>query len=328
MTARARAHAVLVTKDEDGDLLDDWVRAWTRAASGGLTIVDNGSTRPETVLALRRAARVASVRRDARPFGAAVHWMSEHIADVARQRPDCDFLLPLETDEFPADPEAFEAQLGRAPPDAGVVRYARVLASLPPSTGFASGTPRTLTRFVDQGWDKLAVRREAFVRMTQWCHHAQTAPGFREWTSPDLELLHFHATGFAAQLPRALAVVRSCGLMDTHASESHQLRQLEALGPDCPLQCAHKLEYLRVHLRRRAALRAYRARHGRLPRSPAALDGEEEGGEEAEAARTWEALTLWNGGAAQAAMLRGVGSDVHVRAALSDFLTASSSNRP
>ena len=299
---KALARVVLLTKDE-GDLIGDFLAYYGYLfGPENLVVVDNGSTDPG-VLAEYEAARVrgTTVVVDRRPFREAVRWMSEHVARAAVAGGGCEWVLPLETDEFlfemdpgapgalgalgatsgaspavagPTRREAVEAAFRMVPEDVTVLRYGAFLgSSVDPADaayvagGYRYGRPAAeLTRFHDQGWDKLAVRSDAFVAMTQWCHHARVRRG-REGKSPRLGLLHFHDAGVRRSVQRAAPVVQSYGYVDVaHGTLGERLAQAEALRGK-PIACGHKVEQYGDHLRRRATLEAFRRHLGRLPAS-------------------------------------------------------------
>jgi predicted O-methyltransferase YrrM len=307
------AKAVLLTRDEH-DLIDDWVDFYAALFDApNLVIVDNGSTHPGVLASYERfRARGVQVRVDASPFRDATAFMTRHIRDIA-DAPDAPrFILPLETDEFmfltdassspsptpsPSQTraltrEAIHAALRAVPEDVTVVRYAAFLGSIvdvdapgyEPSFGFRRPA-RQMSRFFDQGWDKLILRADAFDRMTMWCHHAACKPGVPSRTEvcASLGLLHFHETGFRRQVERSVRVLQSFPYVSVAGEEKalapnlspgelqtrleHAARARRAAVP-----CGHKVEYYDVLLRRRAVLRAFRDALGRLPLSPNEMD--------------------------------------------------------
>ena len=194
-TAVALAKVILITKDEH-DLIADFL-----AFYGGLfgrenvVVVDNGSDTgasgasrasraSEAVQAAYREHRAAGgeVRVDARPFVDAVRFMGEHMRSLVGT---CEFILPLETDEFvflmdragdagyATAREDVEAALRALPDDVSVLRYGAFLGSSvdPAEAGYRDGAygrpARQITRFHDQGWDKVIVRASRFESMAQ-----------------------------------------------------------------------------------------------------------------------------------------------------------------
>jgi len=297
--AHAFARVILLTKNEH-DMIADCIEYYTRALGGRdrVVVVDNGSTHPDVLQAYARHTELGGhVVVDRRSFRDAVRFMSEHMRDWAKT---CDWLLPMETDEVVFDvtggsrvaPEAvgrtIVEHLRGLPDDVGVLGYGRFLGSLvdPEDAGYSRGAYarpiRQMTRFFNQGWDKIIVRSRAFVGMQLWCHHAETLPGFRKLISDRLGLLHFHDTGLKRQVERARPVVEAYGYLvgctpngdgngngnDDDDDVTTALLRLR----DAPIACGHKVRYLCNHLMRRATLRAFRRTLGRMPASAAEME--------------------------------------------------------
>ena len=277
------ATVVVVTKDEV-DLIDDFLMYHSAIfGAENVVVVDNGSTDPRLTPVYRRH-REAGVRfvLERRAFATAAEFMTEHMRALA---PGCRYLLPLETDEFmfcigekkaaASITELRQAVLGHLlslPDDVSVLRYGAFVGSCvdPSDAGYAGGAygrpAAQMTRFRDQGWDKLIVRASTFDRMTVWCHHAACTSGSTA-KSPLLGLLHFHDTGCRRRVERALPVVRSYRhidlVRDTTAEQLREGRRTLPFG----LACGHKLDYVVDHLARLETLRAFRRHLGRLPLS-------------------------------------------------------------
>jgi len=301
----AFARVILLTKNEH-DMIDDCLEYYSRVlgARDRVVVVDNGSTHPDVLQAYARHTELGGhVVVDRRSFKDAVRFMSEHMRQWAKT---CDWLLPMETDEIVFDlqqkllqqqqqsgspirvaPEAvgraIVEHLNAVPEDVGILGYGRFLGSLvdPADAGYSRGAYtrpiRQMTRFFDQGWDKIIVRSRAFVGMQLWCHHAETMPGFRKVVSDRLGLLHFHDTGLKRQVERARPVVEAYGYMTgnnggvgTNADDDHVATALRLR--DAPIACGHKVRYLCNHLMRRATLQAFRRSLGRMPASTAEMD--------------------------------------------------------
>lgn len=282
------ATVVLLTKDEY-DLVDDFL-TYHSALFGAenVVVVDNGSTdaRLRPVYRRHKAAGVRFIL-ERREFAQASDFMTEHMRALAD---GCRFLLPLETDEFiflmpehPASASAVSAgieatsaaireHLEGLPEEVSVLRYGAFLGSCvdPADAGYSCGAysrpVAQITRFKDQGWDKLIVRSSAFDRMAVWCHHASCNHGTAA-RSPLLGLLHFHETGRRRLIERAMPVVKSYRHLDferdTDADRLAKGRILVRRG----LVCGHKLEYVLDHTTRLLTLQAFRRYLGRLPAS-------------------------------------------------------------
>lgn len=287
-SALALAKVIVIAKDEY-DLIGDFLRFYGELfGRENVVVVDNGSRADDERVQAEYRAHVAAggeVRVDVRPFADAARFMGEHMRGL---RGRCEFILPLETDEFifmldrAADAgyatarADVEAALRAIPADVSVVRYGAFYGSAvdPADAGYERGAytrpARQLTRFYDQGWDKIIVRASRFEGMTQWCHHAAVSGGRKE-TSAALGLLHFHDAGLRRVVEKSVPVVEAYGYLRGAETLDEQLRALAPLM-GAPIACGHKLNYLGRHLRRTAALRAFRGRLGRLPDSAEELD--------------------------------------------------------
>ena len=286
----AFARVILLTKNEH-DMIGDCLEYYSRVlgARDRVVVVDNGSTHPTVLQAYALHTELGGhVVVDRRSFKDAVSFMSEHMRQWAQT---CDWLLPMETDEIVFDlqpqqqhgtptrvaPEAVGRALAEhlrgVPEDVGILGYGRFLGSMvdPADAGYSRGAYtrpiRQMTRFFDQGWDKIIVRSRAFVGMKLWCHHAETMPGFRKVVSDRLGLLHFHDTGLKRQVERARPVVEAYGYINSsanaNADDDHVATALRLR--DAPIACGHKVRYLCNHLMRRATLQAFRRTLGRMP---------------------------------------------------------------
>jgi predicted O-methyltransferase YrrM len=267
------AKVILLTRDEH-DLIDDFIAYYSSLfGARNVVIVDNGSKDPRVLRAYdahRDAGGLVIV--DHRPFSNAKSFMTEHMRALA---PSCEFMVPLETDEFmfstkdmpdasfvleAAHVNEYLASLGD---DVSVVRYGEFWGSVPVDDSIAGAGPaRSIVTFFDQGWDKLIVRSSTFVRMSQWCHHADVTRG--KTVTSHLGLLHYHNTGFKRLVERALQVIETFGYVDTKAPLLDQLARTSVLR-DAPIACGHKLKYYDEFLRRQVALQEFRRVHGRLP---------------------------------------------------------------
>lgn len=317
MAAKTLAKVILLTRDET-DLIEDFLAYW-----GGLfdaknvVVVDNGSTCPKVLEAYRKhAAEGGVVIYDPRPFNRANDFMTEHMRRIADSG-SCEWILPIETDEFvfchpflnrsdrPSIHEIREAIHNHLsydiPPFIGVLRYGYFWGSSvdPADDDYVRGSYERpavdMTRFHDQGWDKLIVRSRAFARMDQWCHHASCKPGFVKGGTNHLGLLHFHDAGKKRAVERAIPVVEGYGYVTVkNRTLSEQLRDAERLQ-GLSVSCGHKLEYLDSHLKRLATLKAFRKHLGRLPDTYGVEPPTVEGSSSAERSSTGiEGPTSWD----------------------------------
>ena len=290
-SARALAKAVLITRNEH-DLIDDFLRYWSFLLGGAqhVHVVDNGSSdaRVEAAYA-RHAAAGGRVVRDGRPFSDAVHFMSEHMAQVARGcegEGECEFIIPIETDEFLVHLPSVEAwerrgggggdaaaallgmraalhdALRAVPRDVSMLRYGAVLGSLPGGPGIRPAVE--LVDFAPQDVCKVIVRAEAFERMVVWSHVAAVRPGGAVAQHPELGLLHYSDTSFRRTVERAAAVLAAYPYFDAGAPLGQQFAQARALA-DAPIQQGHKLKQYLEFLRRAVVIEEFARSVGRAP---------------------------------------------------------------
>lgn len=281
------AKVIVITKDEH-DLIADFIKYYSHlVGSNNVVVVDNGSDESDARVQDVYRDHIAAggvVHVDKKPFVDAVRFMSDHMHLL---RNTCEFIMPLETDEFLfmlgktkiCCHEDLAAVLSAVPEDVSVIRYGEFYGSAvdPADAGYVNGAytrpARQITRFFNQGWDKIIVRASMFVSMTQWCHHAIVLGG-KKVTSEDLGLLHFHDTGRRRLIEKSIPVVRSYGYLELSDTTNTLDDQLAMIAPlmDAPIACGHKVNYLGRHLRRKATLCAFRRRLGRLPHSPEELE--------------------------------------------------------
>jgi hypothetical protein len=120
-------------------------------------------------------------------------------------------LIPLDTDEFMYFPNEdpldlhdmslkIREHLLSVPQDVSILRYSSFLGSIPDPTSqdysdYRHQRPaKSITKFYNQGWDKLIVRGSTFLEISQGNHHARVSSG-RTQTSDLIGLLHLHETG-------------------------------------------------------------------------------------------------------------------------------------
>lgn len=290
---RTLAKVILLTRDET-DLIDDFLAYWGALFDPqNVIVVDNGSTSLKVLKAYERhVANGGQVIYESRPFNQAVDFMSVHMKAIADSG-SCEWIFPIETDEFvfyhpflnrrkPQMPptiseirEAIHDHLKNdIVPEIGVVNYGYFWGSSvdPSDESYVRGTYKRpavdMTRFYDQGWDKLIVRSSVFVKMHQWCHHASCKPGYVKGKSLHLGLLHFHDAGKKRAVERSIPVVEGYRYVRVEGRTLSEQLQDAALLRGLSLSCGHKLGYLDSHLTRLATLRAFRRHLGRLPHTP------------------------------------------------------------
>ncbi|GAX85667.1 hypothetical protein CEUSTIGMA_g13082.t1 [Chlamydomonas eustigma] len=267
------ATVFLLTKDEH-DLIDDFLSYHVALfGASNVVVVDNGSTHPVAVEALRR--HVASGGRavvDRRPFIDAAQFMTEHMRAMSG---DAEFLIPLETDEFiffPDDPDAVVDRGSLAERLRGiqgpVVRFGAFWGSRPDPGRSHERPAAEIVRFEDHGWDKIIVRANAFQRMTLWSHQCEVHdPTFKLHPPhhPGLGLLHFNDAGVRRKVERAKSVAQSYGYdPGSRRTDAERLAQLRT-WTGRPVLCGHKADIVCAHLSRKLEARHARRSLGCIP---------------------------------------------------------------
>jgi predicted O-methyltransferase YrrM len=141
-----------------------------------------------------------------------------------------------------------------------------------------------ISRFCNQGWDKLIIRASEFVRMSQWCHHAEVKTTSKDMClkSDFLGLLHYHDTGFRRKLESAARVLKTFSYIPNIKVTPDVMSNIEDVRRKhqaCQVlikkgvACGHKLEYYDLFLRRALAIHALKDLFdGRTPSSNKELD--------------------------------------------------------
>lgn len=222
MTERALAKVIVLTKDEH-DLIEPFILFYGSIFGyENVHVIDNGSTHPTVLDVYRRFGPLGvHVTVEARPFTEASSFMTEHMHSL---RGSCEWILPMETDEFllwlPSDfsAEKIRGYLASIDPSYTLLKYRTVLQSVvdPRDAGYTEGgfdhPISRITRFVHQGWDKFFVRADALDRVVQWLHLAKVSYG-ESVVSVALGLLHFSDTGARHRHERAMKVMQASGVL-------------------------------------------------------------------------------------------------------------------
>lgn len=218
------AKVFVFTRDEY-DLIDDWLSYHGELfGPQNLVVVDNGSTDARVHEAYaRHVARGVTVLQDLRSIREYSQIMSEH---MSRYRSSARFLVPLDTDEFvcannttsggsggqepPLTPAEVSARMDAAQaraPDAAIFRFADLLSAVvdPGADDYQrqhhTRPALSMTRFEDQGWDKVYFRADVFVATHAGNHGGNVSRGHQA-PCPGLMLLHYHNTGARRRLER------------------------------------------------------------------------------------------------------------------------------
>ncbi len=222
------AKVILLTKDAY-DLIDTFIQYYGYLFDlENLVIIDNGSTDPRVLQTYNKYSKQGvTIIVDRSPFHNANVFMTKYMTAL---KDSCEFIIPMETDEFmyliprqdetnyATDRDEIHAYLNALPKETTIIRYGAFLASsvrtqdlvYKENMNLYPDPPVQMTKFWDQNWDKIIVRADAFVQVTQWLHHVEVSYG-EKITSDMLGLLHFHKTGARRDYERACALVSSEG---------------------------------------------------------------------------------------------------------------------
>lgn len=305
MTSQTKAIAkvVLLTKDETHIIEDFLIFYGELFGYANVIVVDNGTTCQDvlTIYETYKKTKDVTVIVDERPFVDARIFMTEHMKSIADT---CEWILPLETDEFMycipqtssnsffLKPKDVEVYLRSIPDNVSVINYGTLMGSVVNPTdesynksiGAYTRPTTDMVQFYNQGWDKLIVRASEFVRMSQWCHHAEMKTHSKDMClkSDFLGLLHYHDTGFRRKLDSAARVLQSFNYIPNIRVSACMLSNIEDVRRkhqacqvliDRGVACGHKIEYYDLFLRRMLAVNALKDLYnGRTPSCYEELD--------------------------------------------------------
>ncbi len=301
-SSKAIAKVILLTKDES-HLIEDFIVFYGELFGySNVVVIDNGSTCSDVlgIYKVYQETKGVTIITDERPFVDAHIFMSEHMKSLAET---CEWILPLETDEFmycipQASNKMFflerkdvEVYLRSIPDNVSIINYGTLMGSVvdPNDETYdknmgAYPRPTTdITKFSNQGWDKLIIRSSEFVRMSQWCHHAEVkTPSVNMCLNTDfLGLLHYHDTGFRRKLESAARVLKTFPYIQNINIDPNSLiiEDVRRKHQACQVfmkkgvACGHKIEYYDLFLRRILAIHALKDLFdGRTPASYEELD--------------------------------------------------------
>jgi len=301
-SSKAIAKVVLLTKDESHLIEDFLVFYGELFGYSNVVVIDNGSTCSDVlgIYEVYQKTKGVTIITDERPFVDARIFMSEHMKGLVDT---CEWILPLETDEFMycipqtsnnmffLQRKDVEVYLRSIPENVSIINYGTLMGSVvdpnddtyDKNMGVYPRPTTDIVKFSDQGWDKLIIRASEFVRMSQWCHHAEVkTPSVDMCLKSDfLGLLHYHDTGFRRKLESATRVLKSFpyipnininpnSLSIEDVRRKHQACQVFMKKG---VACGHKIEYYDLFLRRILAINALKDLFdGRTPASYEELD--------------------------------------------------------
>ena len=269
---------VFVLTKNEYDLIDDFIEYYGRFVGfSNVVVIDNGSTDERVLAAYARHPGIC-VFHDHRPMTEQRDMMTDA---MTQHKESCDFMMPLDTDEFALWNNApvagdgcssLYAFLQALPPTVDVVRYSAVLFSVPDPddvgtyVDYSHSRPvADIGRFQQRPFDKIIVRSRAFVAMNPGNHSAILRDAIpTEYTAPELSLLHFHDVGVRRTYERTLAAVVSYGFVRL-ADDDDLHKQMQSCG--CFVKSIgghHAVHYLRF-LARMILIDVIKNATGQLP---------------------------------------------------------------
>ena len=319
---------VIVLSRNEYDLIEDFLTYYGALVGfENIVVIDNDSD-DGRVLQIYKEFVSRGVTLEKTSKG--MTQMSEIMTDaILRHRDTADFIIPVDTDEFLYFPSLFtslletktetgtiqrdeenliassrtslHAALRAAPDDIDIIRYKHVLASVPVATcpdykDYKHQRPvKSITSFVNQGWDKLILRCPCpdFLLISQGNHHVHMlAAGnnsnsdtsnirpqpraerqIKEFVTSELGLLHFHDTGSARKRERCIMSMR--GYFQFDAGIQNSPLEHQAAVCDEIIQKGvfggHRVEQYREFVRKELICREFVRLFGNVP-SPAAVD--------------------------------------------------------
>lgn len=227
------------------DLIESFI-AYYGAIFGpeNVVILDNGSSHP-VVLRVYEEAQKHGVTIVSMPTRQKPHWKKEALTEVmTRYKDSCDYLLPLDTDEFlcwvnpetnqpHCDAERIHQTLSELPKEASLFKMPFEYRSLvsPQDEGYEdykyTCPPRQVKHFwplIDKSLDfgpKSFYRANAFLEGEDGNHHGVVSDG--ETALTNLGLFHFHHTGAKRCFERAHQLMEAHQLVNTQAPLLQQL---------------------------------------------------------------------------------------------------------
>ncbi|PNG99496.1 hypothetical protein TSOC_014718 [Tetrabaena socialis] len=272
---------IIVLTRNEYDLIEDFLTFYGFVFGvENIVLVDNGSDDPRVWEVYRKyhASGLTVIHEPARNMLAMASIVT---AACTLYKDSCDFLLPLDTDEFmflPAAPHISGSEfrdcilrhLRDLPKDVSVLKYGKFFGSIPDASshdyvGYKHQRPaRSIMTFYDQAWDKVIVRAPVFRSVSQGNHAAVVDSG-RTDVSAVLGLLHFHETGMARQRERCIMSILGYRMFDPHGMNlDEQLRACDIVA-DKHMCGGHRVKQYRTLLRREMICREFKRLLLRLP---------------------------------------------------------------
>lgn len=262
---------IFVLSKNEYDLIDDFLTYYEKlVGASNITIIDNGSTDAHVLSSYSEfKARGGTVIVDDRPLYQHCNMLTEI---MYKQRETAEFLIPLDTDEFmfdvsddvPMTRETFEAKLSSVPEDASIVRFGAFWGGISDEhaddylEGKHTRPAAHITRFYNQGWDKVFFRGSKFVDVQQGNHGGTVLDGHTVELR-DLGLLHYHETGPRRAFERCRMSICGYRMFDVKAPIDEQLLACSACYQGAG---GHRVRQYNVFLKRMKLTAVYTEHSG------------------------------------------------------------------
>ena len=280
--ARSLAKVIVLSRNEY-DLIDDFLTYYgTIFGHENVVVVDNGSDDARVLQAYKKYEALGVTIESDRD---GMMSMSQIVTDAMRRhKSSCEFLIPLDTDEFMYLPGKLDIRdvtqarhaildhLIKIPDDVSILKYGKFLGSIAEKTSedyskYKHAKPtHYIKTFYDQGWDKVIVRSSAFISISQGNHRVRVTRG-STMTSDLLGLLHFHETGALRTRERCIMSLigyKQMSLLELRGPVEEQLKTCDNVIASKNFG-GHRAEQYRVFLRREIVAREYVRLLARLP---------------------------------------------------------------
>ena len=217
---------VFVFTKNEYDMIEDFIKFYGELFGyENVVVIDNRSTNEKVLDVYKKYLPLGLVNlyTEGRNMQNHSAIMTEYMRTF---KDHCDFVIPLDTDEFmffisggELTKERIHAYFDSIPEDVSIIRFKQFLASCPDPdsstyVNYKHERPaQDIVNFYDQNWDKIIIRAKKLISSSMGNHNAAVTDG-NYIVSDELGLLHFHETGIYRQYERARQGVKGYGFVD------------------------------------------------------------------------------------------------------------------
>ena len=235
---------ILLTKNEH-DLIERFIQYYgAHVGLENIRIIDNGSTL-ESVLDVYKKYKVEVIFDDfSFDMATVCTKMTKYMEEL-----DCDWILPVETDEFVIFDD-LKKTLENVDEKCSTVLF-KVFDSCVDvnDSSYKDGQYEdpviNITNFVPTQTDKFIVRKKHFRKMTFWLHQVETS-GYK--VNSFIPLIHFCNTGKKRAAEKAKSVISNKGVVGKNGivtiDFSHNVKEQLLLYYKKPIVNGHKINIL------------------------------------------------------------------------------------